>query len=122
MGVEVTEMAHSGRRTICCGAGGMVGFIEPRLSSTWSTIRRQETAGLPIVTYCAGCTEILDKVTPTSHIADLLYRPDVAVSGTMQMARRPPFTYLNRLRLKRRLKKEIPVKTSRVRKAAWSLS
>jgi ferredoxin len=122
MGMEVTEMVHSGRRTICCGAGGMVGFIEPGLSSSWSAIRRQETAELPMITYCSGCTEILDKVVPTSHIADLLYRPDVAVSSTMQRARRSPFTYLNRLRLKRCFKKEIPVKTSRVRRAVWSLS
>lgn len=117
MGMEVMEMAHSGSRTICCGAGGMVGCIKPGLSRKWAVIRRQEAAGLPMVTYCAGCTEILNKVVPTNHIADLLYCPEAAILGTPQMAR-PPFTYLNRLRLKRRFKKEISCKVSLVKRVA----
>jgi Fe-S oxidoreductase len=106
LGLQVTEMQHHGRHTLCCGQGGMVRFINPGLAGRWPTIREEETAGRPIITYCAGCTSFLNKVAPAIHIADLLYRPEKAMSGKV-LETRPPFTYLNRLLLKRRFKQDI---------------
>jgi Fe-S oxidoreductase len=114
LGLKVTEMKHRGRRTVCCGEGGMVGFVKPEFAKGWATIREHETAGRPIVAYCAGCTGFLNQVVPTIHIADLLYRPEAALNGNLKVSR-APFTYLNRILLKRRLKKELNPKTSRVR-------
>jgi len=106
LGLKVTEMKHHGRRTVCCGHGGMVEFINPDLAGSWPAIREEETAGLPIITYCAGCTSFLNKLVPAVHIADLLYRPEKVRTG-MALEARPPFTYLNRLMLKRRLQKDL---------------
>ncbi len=115
MGLTVTEMKHRGRRTVCCGEGGMVGFVKPEFAKRWAAIREHETADRPMVAYCAGCTGFLNRVAPTVHIADLLYRPEASLSGNLKVAR-APFTYLNRILLKRRLKKELSPKTSRVRR------
>ena len=120
LGLQVKEMQHSGRNTICCGAGGMVGYVNPGLVGEWSAMRKQETAGLLVITYCAGCTGHLNQFVPTIHIADLLYRSEAVKKGVVQGAR-APFTYLNRLMLKRRLKNEVIAKTSRVRRLARSL-
>lgn len=115
LGLKVIEMQHSGRHTICCGEGGMVGFVKPGLARAWSATRKQEAAEIPMVTYCAGCTGFLNQVTPVIHIADLIYRPGAVKKGNV-LAARAPFTYLNRLMLKRRFKNEVTPKTSRVRR------
>ncbi|MCF8038592.1 MAG: VTT domain-containing protein [Desulfohalobiaceae bacterium] len=114
LGLTVQEMKHRGRRTLCCGKGGMAGFVNPALANAWSAIREQEAAGQTMVTYCAGCTGSLGRVAPTIHIADLLYRPEMTLNGNLKITR-PPLTYLNRLLLKQRLKRELKPQTSRVR-------
>jgi uncharacterized membrane protein YdjX (TVP38/TMEM64 family)/Fe-S oxidoreductase len=115
MGLTVAEMKHRGRRTVCCGEGGMVGFVKPEFAKAWGAIRKREAQGRPMVAYCAGCTGFLNRVSPTIHIADLLYRPEAALNGNLKVAR-SPITFLNRLLLKRRLRKELNPKTSRVRR------
>lgn len=114
LGMTVVEMKHRGRRTVCCGEGGMVGFVKPRLADGWAAIREREAAGRTMVAYCAGCTGFLGRTAPTIHIADLMYRPNVTLNGNLKVFR-PPFTYLNRLLLKHRMKRELKPKTSRVR-------
>jgi uncharacterized membrane protein YdjX (TVP38/TMEM64 family)/Fe-S oxidoreductase len=114
MGLTITELKHRGRRTVCCGEGGMVGFVKPEFAKAWGTIRQREADRRPMVAYCAGCTGFLNRVSPTIHIADLLYRPEAALNGKLKVAR-APFTYWNRLMLKRRLRQELNPKTSRVR-------
>ena len=81
----------------------------------WGAIPRREAQGRPMVAYCAGCTGFLNRVSPTIHIADLLYRPEAAWNRSLKAAK-APFTYLNRLLLKRRLKKELNPLTRRVRR------
>jgi Fe-S oxidoreductase len=114
MGLTITELKHRGRLTVCCGEGGMAGFVKPEFAKAWGAIRQREAAGRPMVAYCAGCTGFLNRVAPTIHIADLLYRPEAALNGKLKVAW-APFTYWNRLMLKRRLKQELKPKTSRVR-------
>jgi hypothetical protein len=58
-----------------------------------------------LVTYCAGCCGFLERIVPTIHIADLLFVPERVVSEK-NLATRAPFTYLQRLRLKKKLQKE----------------
>jgi len=121
MGLTITELKHRGRRTVCCGEGGMVGFVKPEFAKTWGGIRQREASGRPMVAYCAGCTGFLNRVSPTIHIADLLYRPEAALNGKLKVAR-APFTYWNRLMLKRRLRQELNPKTSRVRQLGMAES
>jgi len=111
MGHTLVEMKHRGKRTLCCGEGGMVGAINPGFAKAWSTMRGKEAGGQKIVTYCAGCTGYLNRVVPTIHIVDLLYRPEIAFSGNLKIAR-APFTYWHRLRLKQRMKKKFGPKVS----------
>lgn len=114
MGLTITELKHRGRRTVCCGEGGMVGFVKPEFAKAWGAIRQREASGRPMVAYCAGCTGFLNRVAPTVHIADLIYRPEAALNGSLKVAR-APLTYWNRLMLKRRLRRELNPPISRVR-------
>jgi Fe-S oxidoreductase len=115
MGLTITELKHRGRRTVCCGEGGMVGFVKPEFAWAWGAIRKREAEGRPMVAYCAGCTVFLNRVAPTVHIADLLYRPEAAFNGNLKVSR-APFTYWNRLMLKRRLRLELNPQVRRVRR------
>jgi Fe-S oxidoreductase len=115
MGLTVAEMEHCGKRTVCCGEGGMVAYVKPEFVRSWSGIRAREYGGRQVLTYCAGCAAYLKRAVPIIHIADLLYRPEAALSSNLKGAR-APFTYLNRLLLKRRLKRELKAATSQVRR------
>ena len=109
MGHTLVEMEHRGQHTLCCGEGGTVPAVNPGFAKAWTTIRGKEADGKTIVTYCAGCTGSLNRVVPTVHIVDLLYRSEIALSGKLNIAR-APFTYWHRLRLKQRMKKELKSK------------
>jgi Fe-S oxidoreductase len=113
-GLTVEEMKHSGKRTLCCGEGGSVGFLAPGLSKNWAVIRKKEAEGRRIVTYCAGCANFLGSLTPASHILDIIFEPEATMTGTVKISK-APFTYMNRLRLKKHLKKNIDAAITRER-------
>ena len=102
-GLVIDEMPHNGARTLCCGEGGSVECLSPELARNWGLIRKEETDGRRMVTYCAGCANYLGSFSPTSHILDLLFEPEAALSGTLKISK-APFTYLNRIKLKHHLK------------------
>ncbi|MBW6521454.1 MAG: (Fe-S)-binding protein [Desulfoarculaceae bacterium] len=106
-GLKIREMRHSKKRTVCCGEGGSVGSVHPELASRWGKIRRQEAGDDPVITYCAGCAGFLSRAgIKTIHLADLLANPAKALSGKIT-ASRPPWTYLNRIFLKKRLQRAL---------------
>jgi Fe-S oxidoreductase len=113
-GVSVVEMLHSRKNTLCCGDGGSVEYKDPLLSDAWKTSRMNETAGTPVITYCAGCAQALKGNAPVFHIIDLLFDPGCLSSGKPR-ASRSPITYLNRLWLKRILQKREKPEISRER-------
>lgn len=113
-GLRVREMPHHGARTLCCGEGGAVRCTAPRLAGAWTSLRAAEAGGSTTITYCAGCASFLGSHTPTSHVADLLFEPEAALAGRVKVAS-GPLTYLNRLLLKRRLRRTLPVALSRER-------
>jgi Fe-S oxidoreductase len=104
-GLTVREMEHTKEKTLCCGEGGAVGCINKNFSRQWENRRRQEAEGRPIITYCAGCAAKLRRSTPTCHLLDLLFEPERSINGKVRVCR-SPFTYLNRLRLKRILQRQ----------------
>ncbi|MFZ5568945.1 MAG: (Fe-S)-binding protein [Thermodesulfobacteriota bacterium] len=106
MGFSLRESKHKRDRTLCCGEGGSVGFVRGDLADEWRRRRRQEAEELPVLTYCAGCAGFLGRDMRTFHIADALISPRACIDGTAPVAR-APFTYLNRLLLKRRFKREL---------------
>jgi len=106
LGVELKEMKHRSRRTLCCGEGGAACFIAPDITKTWAQRRHEQAADLPVLTYCAGCVAFYSKKFQTIHLIDLLLDPDAALKGDTKTST-SPFTYLNRLRLKWKLKRMI---------------
>jgi len=113
-GMDVLEMAHNRARTFCCGEGGSAGFVAPDLSQRWATLRKSEAKDLRLATYCAGCANRLGGPRRTAHVLDLLFDREAALSGGARVTR-PPFTYVQRLLLKRRLRKRSDWAATRVR-------
>jgi uncharacterized membrane protein YdjX (TVP38/TMEM64 family)/Fe-S oxidoreductase len=113
-GLTIEEMPHHEERTLCCGEGGFVGCISPDLAKAWGTAITGEADGRRIITYCAGCTNHLNAIAPTSHILDLLFEPKATLAGKVKVSK-APVTYLNRLRLKSRFRKSIDARVTRER-------
>ena len=67
-----------------------------------------------MVAYCAGCVNLLNSITPTSHILDFVFEPEAAVAGRVKISK-APFTYLNRLRLKKHFKNTLIAPKTRER-------
>ncbi len=108
-GARPLEMSHNRHTTLCCGEGAAAAFIAPELTGTWKRIRHDEAGGSRIITYCAGCSSTLGTSLRTTHLLDLLFDHDRALTGDEQKTR-PPFTYLNRLHLKWRMKRSVAPK------------
>ncbi|MCE5335144.1 MAG: VTT domain-containing protein, partial [Desulfobacteraceae bacterium] len=113
-GLAVSEMAHHGKKTLCCGEGGSVGFLSPELSKKWASTRQAEAQGRMMITYCAGCANALGGGNPTGHILDLLLEPQQTLAGKAEVTR-APWTYLKRIRLKKKLQREMNPAVSRER-------
>ncbi|MCG8553550.1 MAG: (Fe-S)-binding protein [Desulfobacterales bacterium] len=104
MDLAVGKMAFEKKKTLCCGEGGAVGFVDPELARIWTEKRKKTAGARPIVTYCAGCTGFLNRAVPTFHILDLLFFLNKNATGQPRVAK-APFTYFHRLALKRKIKK-----------------
>lgn len=118
MGCTIVEMKHHGRRSVCCGESGSAGVTNPDFAAHWANMRKQEAQQRTLVAACAGCASSLNRVTPTVHIADLLYGPEMVSDGKGKISR-PPLTYWNRLRLMRQLRRMHPEGTRRAGLSAW---
>jgi len=120
-GVQIEELRHHGRRASCCGEGGSVGCLAPELAGNWGKRIKEEVKGRRILTYCAGCANHLGGLTPTSHIVDFVCDPEAALAGRAKVSK-APMTYLNRLILKWRFKKEIDAPVTREQKRRTNLT
>jgi uncharacterized membrane protein YdjX (TVP38/TMEM64 family)/Fe-S oxidoreductase len=114
MGMAVEKIPAQKKHTLCCGEGGSVGCVRPDLARNWGVRRQQQTRGKTLVTYCAGCAGFLNRLTPTIHLADLIFDTRTILSGRFKAAR-APFTYLHRIRLKNRFKKQLTPAVQQVR-------
>lgn len=103
-GAAIDEMKHSREKALCCGEGAAASYVAPLITGKWKDIRKSETGGRHIITYCAGCSATFDKAVPNTHLLDVLFCPDNAIIGKEKVAK-APFTYLARLLLKKRLKR-----------------
>ena len=105
MGLNITDMKHQKKRTLCCGEGGSASFIAPDITTQWAEKRKTQADGNPVVSYCAGCVHFFSHRFPTYHVIDLLLEPEKTLAGKVKISK-SPLTYLNRLVLKRKLKKQ----------------
>jgi hypothetical protein len=104
-GIPVEEMKHQGKKTLCCGEGGGAHFVAPELAGNWARMRKSETGGKRIITYCAGCAHFLAKIGSTAHLLDLVFDPAATLAGRAKTSV-APITYVNRLLLKRKFKRK----------------
>lgn len=61
-GLELVEMEHHGRHSLCCGGGGNLEMIDPKLSSDMAARRvaeAQATGAEIVVTSCQQCVRTL---------------------------------------------------------------
>ena len=100
-GATVVDSARGGRLTLCCGEGGAVGAVCASYSGDWLDRIQKRGNGGAFLTYCSGCASRLGKNGETRHILDLYFNED----GEACRVARSPMTYVNRLRLKQRVKK-----------------
>jgi Fe-S oxidoreductase len=104
LGIQITEMEHNRATTLCCGEGGAAGCMGGGYAAEWSKKRHAEANGHPLITYCAGCTGMLQSTGKVNHIVDLLF-PEAGDNYRNPRNIGPPATYINRLRLKWKLKR-----------------
>lgn len=105
LGVSINEVAHNRGKAVCCGDCGGVKFIEPELSASWLKLRLDEVGEELLVTYCAACQSNMSEGRGSIHLLD------VVLAGAKALEKKPfmpfpPLTYINRLLLKRSLRKE----------------
>ncbi len=112
-GLDIIETPHTGKNTFCCGEGGAVGCVSTGFSTEWADKRAMEAHPHKIATYCAGCVNHLSRKSSAFHVLDLVFDPENAVKGKAKVSR-APFTYLNRLKVKGKLKK-LPASTLKER-------
>lgn len=103
-GLSIREMKHSRTNGFCCGEGGSAGFIRSDFARNWTQKRVEEAGTDQIISYCAGCTHFLGNSATTHHLLDLLFFPQRVMQGKQKVSK-APFTYWNRYRLKKNLKK-----------------
>lgn len=102
----LSEMKHHGIKTLCCGEGGAVAYLNKELAQGWTDKRAEEAGEQKVITYCAGCTHFLGQKIDASHILDFLYAPTKTMAGTEKIAT-SPFTYWHRFQLKYKLRKQL---------------
>ncbi len=80
---KIKEMAHHGAETICCGSGGIVSIIDPKVCDRRAEKRLEEMADTGAnlcVTYCMSCAHRLTGRRPGQeirHILELLFESPV---------------------------------------------
>lgn len=75
MGYQLEEMEYSRDKTRCCGAGGMIPYVNLQLFKTLAKNRAEE-APQDVVTYCAACRDTFASTgKPAIHILELMFNP-----------------------------------------------
>jgi Fe-S oxidoreductase len=102
-GIQLEEMHHSGRTTVCCGEGGLASYVAPDLSQIWSDKRIAEVLHT-VAAPCAGCVSRMAGPINMIHVLDMWFDPDRAFDNRISTPRWP-LTSWNRFLLKRKLKR-----------------
>jgi NADPH-dependent glutamate synthase beta subunit-like oxidoreductase len=75
-GHQLEEMPHSRKRTICCGAGGLVPAVDNPLAQKMTAFRLSE-ATRDLVVYCATCrAKFVNAGHDSLHVLELLFNPN----------------------------------------------
>jgi Fe-S oxidoreductase len=104
VGISYKNTVHTGGKTLCCGNGAGVKSICPEFAEAWLDKLAIETSGSSVLTYCAGCAEMMGRRLKCAHVLDLLLAEKSLSSNLMS---KHPFTFINRLLLKRYFRKTV---------------
>lgn len=80
---ELKEMKHHGRKTICCGSGGIVSAVDPEICTKRADLRLNEmkaTEAEMCITYCMSCAHRLaENANPGAicHILELVFEQKI---------------------------------------------
>jgi NADPH-dependent glutamate synthase beta subunit-like oxidoreductase len=87
MGYQLEEMKYSRDKTRCCGAGGMIPYVNLELFTKLAK-QRAEEAAFDVITYCAACCDTFASTgKPAIHILELMFNSEWETG-----LRRPPQT------------------------------
>ena len=64
---------NTGKKTCCCGQGGLVAYTDAKWAAHLSEVRAQDMKGMDFVTICGACRESLAAYVPGVHLLDLLF-------------------------------------------------
>ncbi|MCG8473054.1 MAG: (Fe-S)-binding protein [Desulfobacterales bacterium] len=110
-GASLNPGAQKGKQTLCCGEGGAVEAVCANYPHAWRkaiALRKKEQEA---ITYCSGCASRVGSSDGPSHILDLYFNKESRDARSSRW----PMTYVNRLILKRRVKKLSEVAVTRQR-------
>ncbi len=79
--------------------------VEP--TGRWRVRRREQAEDRRALGYCAGCKGFPGSQVFATHMIDFIMEPEAAVGGIAGVSQ-APWTYLNRIFLKKRLKQWMP--------------
>jgi Fe-S oxidoreductase len=76
MGYQIAEMEYSRDKTKCCGAGGMIPYVNLQLFKKLAK-QRAEEAAFDVVTYCAACRDTFASTgKPAIHVLELIFNSE----------------------------------------------
>ncbi len=110
-GAQLVTTTRQGRLTACCGEGGSVGAVHPLYPEIWREGIHARVKDARLLTYCSGCASRLGKGRPVHHILDLYFNGTAGISKGATS----PLTYLNRLRLKKKIQGRTDASVTRQR-------
>lgn len=102
LGIDIAASRQSRTTTLCCGEGASVGCVSPETAGAWTKKRQAAAKGKNTLTYCAGCVNRLSGPGKNYHILDLVFDRETSLKKGAKVYR-SPLTYMNRLKLKRKL-------------------
>jgi Fe-S oxidoreductase len=110
LGYKYIESKNTRENTMCCGQGGMVATVNPKLSHRIAQKIVSEFNTDHVVTYCAACRSSMYKAGKESyHILDLIFGPVVykSTKSPQDVLSSPIKAWTNRYKSKKIIEKII---------------
>jgi len=107
MGLTTQEFKFSKEKTLCCGAGAMVGVTNNHLAIKHMSKRAMEAPTRNILTYCQTCAEALSKGEKNAlHLLDLMFNEEILKTlNFQQKENNTTQKWINRYKGKRRIER-----------------
>ncbi|GAA0746068.1 (Fe-S)-binding protein [Clostridium oceanicum] len=105
LGYKLVEKTNSRENTVCCGTGGMVHTVNPKLSKNIMENIVESCPSKYVITYCAGCRESMIRGGAKGfHILDLIFGGKIKEDELKFNVNTPLKSWSNRLKTKSLLK------------------